>query len=83
MYCYKNCLTSDHHFLSNRPHFLWVYRHDNPHGMLGEHECSSVLPTSQVGYHAGKPLESVVYCFYKITLNKTELFMFCLSLLAQ
>ena len=24
---------------------------------------SSVLPTSQVGYHAGKPMESVVYCF--------------------
>ena len=29
---------------------------------------SSVLPTSQVGYHAGKPIESVVYCCYKITL---------------
>ena len=28
---------------------------------------SSVLPTSQVGYHAGKPIVSVVYCFYKIT----------------
>ena len=24
--------------LSNRPHFLWVYRRDNPRGMLGEHE---------------------------------------------
>ena len=22
----------------------------------------SVLPTSRVGYHAGKPIESVVYC---------------------
>ena len=30
---------------------------------------SSVLPTSQVGYHAGKPIVSVVYCFYKITLS--------------
>ena len=28
-----------------------------------------VLPTSQVGYHAGKPIVSVVYCFYKITLS--------------
>ena len=71
--------------LSNRPHFLWVYRRDNPRGMLGEHEkssrckslafgswftsISSVLPTSQVGYHAGKPIESVGYCFYKITLK--------------
>ena len=23
---------------------------------------SRVLPKSQVGYHAGKPIESVVYC---------------------
>ena len=30
---------------------------------------SSVLPTSQVVYHAGKPTESVVCCFYKITLS--------------
>ena len=30
---------------------------------------SRVLPTSQVGYHAGKPIESVVYGFYKITLS--------------
>ena len=22
-----------------------------------------------MGYHAGKPIESVVYCFYKITLS--------------
>ena len=46
--------------LSNRPHSLWVYRRDNPRGMLGEHDFtsfSSVLPTSQVGYHAGKPIE--------------------------
>ena len=27
---------------------------------------SSVLPTSQVGYHAGKPIEIVVYCFFSI-----------------
>ena len=27
-------------YLSNRPHFLWVYRRDNPPGMLGEHEKS-------------------------------------------
>ena len=33
---------------------------------------SSVLPTFQVGYHAGKPLETVVYCFYKITLSFYE-----------
>ena len=71
--------------LSNWPHFLWVYRRNNPLGMLGKHEkvCksraksewftsfSNVLPTSQVGYHADQPIESVVYCFYKITLSKT------------
>ena len=28
-----------------------------------------VLPTSQVGYHAGKPIENVIYCFYKMTLS--------------
>ena len=26
------------------------------------HVVSRVLPASQVGYHAGKPIESVVYC---------------------
>ena len=24
-------------YKNNRSHFLWVYRHDNPLGMLGEH----------------------------------------------
>ena len=28
-------------YLSNRPHFLWVYRSDNPRWMLGEHKKSS------------------------------------------
>ena len=28
---------------------------------------SRVLPTSQVGYHAGKPIESVVHCLNKRT----------------
>ena len=27
-------------YLSNRPHFLWVYRRDNPRRMLGEHSKS-------------------------------------------
>ena len=27
-------------YKSNRPHFLWVYRRDNPLGMLGEQEKS-------------------------------------------
>ena len=27
-------------YKSNRPHFLWVYRHDNPLGMLEEHSKS-------------------------------------------
>ena len=25
-------------YLSNRPHFLWVYRRDSPRGMFGERE---------------------------------------------
>ena len=70
-------------YVSNRPHFLWAYRSDNPRGIVentnkackswaeGEWftRFSSVLPTSQVGYQAGKPIESVVYCFSKITLS--------------
>ena len=54
-------------YLSNRPHFLWAYRSDNPSGIVentnkackswaeGEWftSFSSVLTTSQVGYHAG------------------------------
>ena len=57
-------------YLSNRLLFLWVYRGDKPRGMLGEHEkIASVLSTSQVVYHAGKPIESVLYCFNKITMS--------------
>ena len=35
-------------YLSNRPHFLWVYRSDNPRGMLGEHEKSLYLQAFRV-----------------------------------
>ena len=41
-------------------------------GAKGEWLTGYCFPTSHVGYHAGKPLERVVYCFYKITLSKTE-----------
>ena len=34
---------------------------------------SRVLPTSQVGYHAGKPIESVVYCLDKLTDKQAQL----------
>ena len=37
------------------------YRHDNPLGMLGEYSKS-------VGYHAGKPIESVVYCLIILSI---------------
>ena len=26
-------------YKSNRPHYLWVYLHDNPLRMLGEHDA--------------------------------------------
>ena len=48
--------------LSSRLHFLWTYRGDNPLGSWFT-SFSSVLPTSRVGYHARKLIESVVYCF--------------------
>ena len=53
-------------YKSNRPHFLWVYRRDNPLGRLEEHEktCKSRV-ASLVAYHAVKPIESVVYCLNK------------------
>ena len=51
-------------YKSNRPHFLWVYRRDNPLRML----CfSRFLPTSSVYYHAGKPTERVVNCLNNTT----------------
>ena len=34
-----NCTTAIF-YLSNRPLFLWVYRRNKPHRMLGEHEES-------------------------------------------
>ena len=39
---YEHCLLNEIEYLSNRPHFLWLYRRDNPRGMLGEHEKSAV-----------------------------------------
>ena len=32
-------------------------------------QAFQVLPTSQVGYDAVKPMESVVYCFYEETFK--------------
>ena len=45
-------------YKSNRPHFLWVYRHDNRLGIFGSWFTNfpHVLPTSCVVYHAGKPI---------------------------
>ena len=51
--------------------FFMGYRLDNPLGMLGEYSksfFSRVLPTSRVGYHAGKPIESVVYCLIILSI---------------
>ena len=65
-------------YLSSRPHFLWVYRRDRDVGRTREkfvnHEPKeSDLQAFRVFFqhphHAGKPIESVVYCFYKITLK--------------
>ena len=58
-------------YTSNRPHFLWGYRRDNPRGMLligrtleklvhqspSATSFSRVLPTSSEGYYAGKTIE--------------------------
>ena len=41
--------------------------------MLGEHSksFSHVLQTSRMGYRAGKPIESVVYCLNKVKNTKS------------
>ena len=53
-------------YKSDRPHFLGfpgVITHlgcwENTRKVCKSRAC--VLPTSRVGYHAGKPIESVVY----------------------
>ena len=33
-------------YKSKGPHFLWVYRRDNPYGMLGEHKKSLISHAS-------------------------------------
>ena len=50
-------------YKSNRPHFLWVYRRDNPLGILGKHSksFSHVLPTSCMGYHAGRTVSCIKF----------------------
>ena len=68
---------------SNRSRFLLVYRRDITHAGCWENmrkacnsqaegkwftSFSSVLPTSQLGYHAGKPIENcLVYCLSNAT----------------
>ena len=73
-------------YKSKRPHFLWVYRRDNPLKNTRK-ACESLafgsqswftsipiaLPASQVVYHAGKPIESVVYCLDKLTDKQAQL----------
>ena len=72
---YKRIKTIEN-FLSMRPQFLWVYQRDN-----WRWEKKSDLQAFQVlsqhpkwGCQAGKPIESVFYCFYKIILGKTYVF---------
>ena len=42
-----------------KPYFLPKRLHSTKSDLQA---FSRVLPTSRVGYHAGKPIESVVYC---------------------
>ena len=66
---------------SNLSNCLSCLKTDLPSGMMTESEtclkiCKKgprrrfqidVLPTSRVGYHAGKPIENVVYCLNKLS----------------
>ena len=55
--------------------YISIYTHTRDVGrtrekLVNHHEPkATVLSTSQVVYHAGKPIESVLYCFYKITMS--------------
>ena len=43
----------------------------------------TVLPTSQVGYYAGKTIESAVFCFNEIHVTLKIMFQFSMGLLVQ
>ena len=67
-------------YKSKRPHFLWVWENTRKACeslAFGSQSwftsIPSALPTSQVGYHAGKPIESVVYCLDKLTDKQAQL----------
>ena len=52
--------------MNNRPHsfffFFQLLRWNSQQKSVNSVNFSRVLPTSRLGYHAGKPIESVVYC---------------------
>ena len=69
---YEHCLLNEIEYLSNRPHFLWVYRRDNPRGMLGEHEKSGAdgfLLTSPSQKLKKKPVGSIVHVFDSVCIK--------------
>ena len=69
----EHCLLNDIEYLSNRPHFLWVYRRDNPRGMLGEHEKSGVdgflLTSPSQKLKKKKPVGSIVHVFDSVCIK--------------
>ena len=62
-------------YLSSRPHFLWVYCRDRDVGRTREKLVNHEPKASDLqAFHAGKLIESVVYCFYKITFKCVSVF---------
>ena len=53
------CFSHTWCFLSNRPHFLWVYR------QAGGEWFASFFQHPVWLYYSGKPVENAFYCFYK------------------
>ena len=75
-------------YKSNIPHFIWIYRGNNPFGMFGRtvekfvnHEPQeSDLQTFLLGYHYPyKLMQSMVYCLimqYQVIYEETARFTF-------
>ena len=69
---YEHCLLNEIEYLSNRPHFLWVYRRDNPRGCW-ENTRKAELTDFCWLFHLKswkkKPVGSIVYVFDSVCIK--------------
>ena len=69
---YEHCLLNEIEYLSNRPHFLWVYRRDNPRGCW-ENTRKAELTDFCWLFHLKswkkKPVGSIVHVFDSVCIK--------------